>query len=264
MTNHKRSSPSPVPGHRTGGVTAACGGDATPAADPPRDGASRAGHHQRAHLRRRRELRLRRGRREVERRAPEYPGQVLQPDRQVRGRRLPQLLQRLQAGSGAGDVVAIDEGIWAFKAPPAVLHRPRPVRPGRTARPTSPREVGRSASTPTASCSRLGTDVGWHGACATAGTCSRRPACPPTATRSRKLWPDLGRLRRGRQEVQGQGHRTPSGSTARNTLQHDPGAGGGRRTATSPTSTRATSSSSSPTRPSRTACDRCRRQRAPG
>ena len=70
-----------------------------------------------------------------------------------------------------------------FKAHAAVLRRPRRARPAGPQGRLPALEVGARASTPTASCSASApTSAAWP--CATARTCSRRPGCPPTATRS--------------------------------------------------------------------------------
>ena len=124
----------------------------------------------------------------------------------------PKLTQWIAAGNGAGDVVAIDEGIIVQFRPsagqvrqPAGLRRRRPQ--GQL--PALEVEAGDRPPTARSTSASAPTSAAWP--CATARTCSRRPACRPTATQVVRALADLGRLHRDRQEV----HRPRSAPTAK-------------------------------------------------
>ena len=132
---------------------------------------------------------------------------------------LPQLLQRLQASSGAADIIAVDEGAMGLmKARPQFFTDLAEY--GLESRKADfPAGSGTTASTPTTSCSASApTSAAWP--CATARTCSRRPACPPTARRSASSGPtgttSWRPARSSRPPTPARA--TPSSSTAPNTL----------------------------------------------
>ncbi len=101
----------------------------------------------------------------------------------------PQLTQWLAAGSGAGDVVALEEGILnEFKAQPQNFVEPDGPRRRRAGGQLPALEVGaRQDRRRPADRARHRRRRHWR--CATARTCSPRPGCRPNRDEVSKLWP---------------------------------------------------------------------------
>ena len=161
----------------------------------------------------------------------------------------PALTKNLAAGSGAGDVVALEEGIMIqFKQQAAELRRPRALRRQRATRPTSCPGSSRAGShrrRHAAHRPRHRRRLAGH--VLPRATCSRRPACRPTATRSAKLWPTWDDYITVGKQFKGKNTGRQVVRRRDQHLQHDPGAVRGQ-TRVHATSTRTTTSSSTPTR----------------
>ena len=161
----------------------------------------------------------------------------------------PALTKNLAAGSGAGDVVALEEGIMIqFKAAGRRTSSTSASTAATTTRPTScPGSSSGGQSADGKKLIGLGTDVGSMGMCyrrdlfAKAGLPTDRDAVGQALA-------DLGRLRERRRAVQGQEHRRQVVRRGVQHVQHDPRADRGQGPRLHATSTRTTSSSSTPTR----------------
>ena len=139
-----------------------------------------------------------------------------------------QLTQQIAAGSGAGDVVAIEEGqVVNFLQSRRQVRQPPGPRLRRAQGPVADLEVRQRATTADGETTiGLGTDVGGLAMCyRTRPVREGRPADRPR--RGRRAVADVGRLHRHRREVPGR-HRRRQGPLHRRGHQHlqlDPDAG---------------------------------------
>ena len=175
------------------------------------------------------------------------------------GRTTPQLTQRIAAGSGAGDVVAIEEGqVVNFLQNPVQLREPAGASAPRTSA-TSGWSGSSSRRRPPTASTRSGSAPTWVAwPCATAAICSSRPGCPTDREEVGALWADVGR----RTSTSARSSRSGIGDDGRalrrlrdQHLQLGAHAEAGADPGYTYFDTRTTSSSSTPTRPSAQAWD---------
>ena len=143
-----------------------------------------------------------------------HPGVTIKESIQDFGTHHTQLAQRIAVGAGAADIEAIEVGyIPQFTPQPQKFVNLLDHGASALKKHCLPWKWEQAVGKGGAMSVSAPTSAAWP--CATARTCSRRPACPPTATRCPQALADVAGVHRHRQAVPGQGPEAARGSSTR-------------------------------------------------